>query len=367
MHELDSSFDGQREDLLAAWRQLSATDSMPPGPDSLEHAYIYPQLDEELERHAGLAASWSLPEQPPLQAPLTNNLIADTYMSAAWGVSDSPSMLMGSPDQCSQQHLPFSDSARAWQSSHFPESPEQLPQYRTWPPMLEDAAEYASHPFSLSAHQDLLPCGLGFASLEPLSHTGSSEAVPVLPESSLGLQLDLEAGVSEQSLGQPSEEDLYAMMASFQDNCSQLPAEDSDRSADLAAMSPIGSQMQRVEQQDAASPHDMYHNSVQSQGTADATSQQGMSGVANHPIAASEAEFQSKQSPAMFMDCLEPDEAARMPLTENMLRSERLATCSDDEEFAVLDFGGPSEGSSECSFGAERTATCQDHVYSAPR
>ena len=290
-----------------------------------------------------------------MQAPLADDLNADAYTSAAWGISDSPSMLMGSPDQYSQQQLPFSDSASAWQSSQFPESPEQLPLYPTWSPMLEQAAELASQPFNSSIGQ--LSAGLQFL-----------EAIPALLESSLELQLRVETGVSEQGLGQPSEEDLYTMLARFQENCSQLPAEDSDGHADLAALSPPSSQTQHAEQQDAAKPHDVEHKPCPNEDTGEHTPpQQEVAAVADHLTAASEAEQESSLRPAMYMDCLEPDEAAHMPLTEDALRSECLATCSDDENFAVLDFGGASDGSSECSFGAEGAAASHKDVYSAPR
>ncbi len=368
MHELGSSSSGQSgryeqpEDLLAAWRQLS--DSMPPGRDNLEDTYTCSQLDSELELNAGLAASWMSPEQLPLQAPLADDPLADTYTSAAWDISDSPSMLMGSPEQSSQHQLPYSDSARTWLSSHFPESPEQLPQYRTGPPVLEGVPAHAAHPLSSSLEHGFFSDSLGIKSPEGMLHAELSETqCGAEPGYASGVKLNVEAGVSEQGFGEPSEEDLYLMIARFQENCSQLPAEH-DSHADLAAMLPLGSHIQLVEQQDASSPDDLNHSPLQAQNTLDHTPpQQEVSAVADHAF---EAEQGSSSRAAMYMDCLEPDEAARTPLTGNTLHTERLATCSDDEEFAVLDFGGPSGGSSECSFGPEGTA-CHENVYSAPR
>ena len=113
MHELDSSAFGQQghagqpEDLLAAWRQLSDMDRLPHGQSLTEPSaeqYASPELDDELAwvSQPQLAASWD-PYEALLQAPLTDESIANAYTSAAWDGSDSPGMLMGSPDQHSQQ------------------------------------------------------------------------------------------------------------------------------------------------------------------------------------------------------------------------------------------------------------------------
>ena len=378
MHELGSSSPGQLgryghpEDLLAAWRRLSDVDSMLPdlGSDTCGDARTSLQLDDELAwvTRAQLAES-NAQEQAPKQAPLMNDPMPDAYAPAMWDVSDSPSMLTGSPDQNSNFQLPYGDHASTLQSNAFLESPEQLPHYRDWSPVLGEATAHAAPPLSSSPQQDLFLGGYDSESLESLPDMGLPRAQSGAElGSALGLQLSVAARDCEQNFDQPSEEDLHAMLARFQEGCSQLPAECLDSNADMAAMSLPCSPAQRSAQQDAAGARCVEHDAVQEQEPVDlAASELGISAVAGYPNAASETDRGSSFRAALYMDCLEPDGEAHMPLSSFPQRTERLATCSDDEDFAVLDCGGASEGSSECSFRAEGSAACHDNVYSAPR
>ena len=195
-----------------------------------------------------------------------------------------------------------------------------------------------------------------------------SEALRGPSGTSLGLHLDIDVGVSEKGFECPTEGDLYAMLARFQENCSQLPAESPGSKADLAAMSSPCSLVQHIEQEEAVSPDAFEHDPAHYHYTADNQAcDQGEYPTEEHPSAASEAHQAIGMRAAMYMDTLEPDQAGQVPLRDYPAVTARLATCSDDEDFAVLDFGGGSGGSSECSFGAEGTAAQCETVYSAPR
>lgn len=374
MHEVGSSLTaqpghyGQPEDLLAAWRQLSDTDSLVPKHNTFGGVHTSPQPDDELTRvtRAQLAASYTQ-EWAPEQARLIDDLMPDAYTSAMWDVSDSPSMLMGSPDQDSHYRLPYGAHASTLQSSQFLEFPGQLPQYQAWSPVLGDGRTHAPPPLSSSPQPGLSPGLLEFGSLEWPSMRSPQAHCRAELGSALGLQLSMAASAGEQGFEQPSEEDLYATLARFQEDCSQLPADHSDSNADLAAMSPPCSPTQQMMQQSASGPHSIKHDAVQEQDPLVAASEQEISAVANCPTAPSETDRVSSSRAVMYMDCLEPDGAADMHLDSLPQRTERLATCSDDEEFAVLDFGAASDGSSECSFRAAGPAAGYNNVYPAPR
>jgi hypothetical protein len=167
------------------------------------------------------------------------------------------------------------------------------------------------------------------------------------------------------------------MMARFQQSCvcAAPPSLPGGGDGDLAATpDPAGSS---VLQREAAADCDDAGDAGQSlpdapSGQVDAGCSTARPAVSFDSLRQVEAEG---LTPAMPCDSQQPEEAEKPEkagdgpaLEEAMLRVARLATCSDDEEFAVLDLGAASDASSDCSFERERTAAVErEAVFTAPR
>lgn len=392
---------GQSEDHLAAWRQLSDIDSILPGAvatDGLEYAADYSHLEDELARltHAQLAGSWESVQDHMLTLP-TDDLMSDPYMAPTWDASESPQMLMGSPHQHLQHHFPYPDREAAMQSKGFPESPDQLPQHNEWFPASTEAAAGTEQCEYFPKSPEHVPQHSRWCAALPEAASGAAHSLSSSPEHrqsstsmpdhspeqliqrwlpagdrtavfcpSAQMQIDLEAGDSEQGFAKPSEEDLYATMARFQDNCSQLPADASANSDDLIATS--APREQPPQQEHAASSHDIGSITPEGQYTVSkAAPEQQTADCGDGSGNAHQAVQHSSKRSEMYMDSLQPDEAENAPLAYLAQHMGRLATCSDDEEFPVLDFGPGSDASSECSYGVERTAADCENSYAAPK
>jgi len=392
---------GQTEDLLAAWRQLSDIDSILPGAlgtATLADIAGSPQVEDELARltHAQLAAPWDSVQDHMLTVP-TDDLMTDPYMAPTWDASDSPQMLMGSPNQNLQQYFLYPDHKAGMPSKDFTEPPDQLPQHNRWSPASTEAAAGTKQREYFPKSPEHLPQHSRWSAALPESVSGAAHSLSLLPEHrqsstslpdhpleqpiqtrlpaidraavlrpTLQVQIDLEAGDIEQGSVKPSEKDLYAMMARFQDNCSQLPAVVSANSDDLVATS---APCEQPSQQDhAAASHGFDSVTLEGQNNASkAAPEQQTSGSGDESGTAHEAVQHSSAKSEMYMDSLEPDEAEHAPLAHLGQDMGRLATCSDDEDFPVLDFGPGSDASSECSYGVERTAADFDNSYAAPK
>lgn len=491
----------QQEDLLKAWRELSGPISLPPDgldaqprqdslslcePDaelarltcaqlaaspSAEHTPEQASLafltDERSMTDAQSAAAWDAYPEGFSASPLLEEFQESYYAGTAamWDASESPQVLMGSPEQ-----LPRSFPLRPTQCEY----PEQLPHDYGWYPTLEGSALRA-HSAAQSASPMLASTWHPASMAEQLSeHLRPCEAYQGSGSAASGPPSEAEPGRgevdSEQWLGQPSEEDLYAMLARFQESCSRVPSVLSASSDDLlAASSSPDRQPQPAQQEPAASSESLEHSCQQSQertqaytpehpgmaqdetlpelaqadmdstvhpseahtsetiakigsvdsgadddidvsqsrayedaeasvGMLETTSmpaaltpgkdemlQQCCSSSSSSvpaaeealqgddmqpPAAASQLTPEDRKAMLMYSDTLQPEEAPQLPLPleEALLHMARLPTCSDDEEFAVLDLGAGSDSSSDCSFGGGRTAAVeQGIVYPAPR
>ncbi len=390
---------GQTEDLLAAWRQLSDIDSILPGAlgtDTLADIPGSPQLEDELARftHAQLAAPWDSVQDHMLTVP-TDDLMTDPYMAPKWDASDSPQMLMGSPDL--QQYFLYPDHEASMPSKDFTESPDQLPQHNRWSPASTEAAASTKQHEYFPKSPEHLPQHSRWSAAVPEAASGAAHSLSLSPEHrqsstklpdhppkqpirtrlpaidraavlcpSLQVQIDLEAGDIEQGSVKPSEEDLYAMMARFQDNCSQVRADVSANSDDLDATS---APCEQPPQQDhAAASHGFDSITLEGQyAVSKAAPEQQTSASGDESGNAHEAVQHSSAKSEMYMDSLQPDEAEQAPLAYLAQDMGRLATCSDDEDFPVLDFGPGSDASSECSYGVERNAADCENSYAAPK
>ena len=450
----------QSPDLLQAWRQLSA--SIEALPEALEGPYhtdatMPAQLDNELPQlsHTQLAAgadaaqrsaaafsawprgdismteaelvgTWGAGAEAEYASQLCEEFLGSPWASfgSMWDASNSPCVLMGSPDQHysatpgleedpvqamgspdqPQQQCSLYPGLET--SIHLAGSPDQLWQHDTVSAVHPDPMQPA-YPAELTelsgeAHQQAWRCSAeddvepdnGAATSAAASPAGTWQAADVAepspdsPDSheaceAAALQQGWERGNRQQGHGQafaqafahPSEEDLYAMMARFQHSCARAaPPPPPGSGDDLAAMSaPAASSLS---QQEAAA--DCIDANEACQSLPDAPSSQVDPGggsarpaVPSYSLRQVEAEG---LEPAMPWDSLQPEgaenleEAQGPTMEESMLRMARLATCSDDEEIAVLDLGAASDASSDCSFGRERTAAGEhETVFAAPR
>ena len=449
----------QSPDLLQAWRQLSA--SIEALPEALEGPYhtdaVTPaQLDNELAQlsHAQLAAgagaaqrsaaafsawprgdismteaelagTWGASAEAEYASQLRKEFLGSPWASfgSMWDASNSPCVLMGSPDQHysanpglqedpvqamgSPDHLlqRYSMYPGFETAIHLTGSPDQLWQHNTVSAVHPDPVQPAypakvtelsgeahQHAWRCSAEDDVEPDS-GAATPAAASPAGTwqpadvAEPPPDSPDShgacETALQQGWERGDCQQGHGQgfvhefaqPSEEDLYATMARFQQSCARAaPPPPPGSGDDLAAMSaPAGSSLS---QQEAAA--DCIDANEACQSLPDAPGRQvdpgggsAKSAVPSYSLRQVEAEG---LEPAMPWDSLQAEaadnleEAEGPTMEESILRMARLATCSDDEEFAVLDLGAASDASSDCSFGRERTAAGEhETVFTAPR
>jgi hypothetical protein len=448
----------QSPDMLQAWRRLSA--SIEALPEALEGPYhsdaITPaQLDNELAQlcHAQLAAgadaaqrsaaafsAWPRGEISMTEAELTGTWGASADVEYAlqlckeilggpwasfgsmWDASNSPCVLMGSPDQhysatpglegdpVQAMGLPdelqqqYSLYLGLEPSIHLTGSPAQLwhdtasavhsdPMQPAYPAeVTELSGEVHQQAWRYSAEDDVEPDS-GDATSAAASPANTwqpadmAESPPDSPDPRGACEAALQQGREgrdrqqghrqgfAQGFAQPSEEDLHAMMARFQQSCARAaPTPPSGSGDDLAAMSaPAGSSL--PQQQAAAVCNDA---NKACQNWPDTPSSQMDPGAGSARLAVPSYSLRQVEAqglePAVPWDSPQPEEAesieeAQDPtMEESMVRMARLATCSDDEEFAVLNLLAASDASSDCSFWRERTAAGEhETVYAGPR
>ena len=446
--------------MLQAWRRLAA--SIEALPEALQGPYhsdaITPtQLDNELAQlchaqltagadaaqrsaaassawprgdismtEAELAGTWGASADAEYASQLCNEFLGGPWASfgSMWDASNSPCVLMGSPDQHSSAHPGLEgDPIQAMGSPdelqqryslypglepsiHLTGSPAQLWQYDIASAVHSDPMQpaYPAEVTELSeeAHQqawryptedDDVDPGSGAATSAAASPANTwqpadmAESPPNSPDSRGACKAALQQGREgrdrqqghrqgfAQGFAQPSEEDLHAMMARFQQSCAcAAPAPPPGSGDDLDAMSaPAGSSLP---QQQAAA--DCNHANKACQHWPDTPSSPVNPGAGSVRLAVPSYSLRQVEAeglePALPWDSLQTEEAENLEeaqgptMEESMVRMARLATCSDDEEFAVLDLGAASYASSDCSFRRERTAA-GDHetVYAGPR
>ena len=279
-------------------------------------------------------------------------------MAALWATYDGSHILMGSPEQTPHQ-----------QQSLMPLNPELA----CCTEQLSDQHSVAYPGIagtSMSAEQIRL--------LGSLSLSGS-----VLP----GQPTD-QHGETDAQLHpvQPTEGELHAAMARFQEHCSRLPH--GSPGVDAAHLAPELAGMDdalleasiSVSQQGGAMAAEGGQQGTQSADTMGASQQ---SNVGNDLHADERTVLQSDTQPGVpatgadqpardkgdvHLDSVQPGKACLSQLEASQLHLARLVTCSDEEDFAVLDLGADSDSSSECGFGRERAAAgCRETIYAAPR
>ena len=184
---------------------------------------------------------------------------------------------------------------------------------------------------------------------------------------------------------QPTEQELHAVMARFREHCLRLPhgsmgtnaaylapetaGLDALLEASISVSQQGGATAVEGAQQGAQSADSMGNSEQSSVGDDLQTDERPVLRGDTQPEAtATDADQPARDKGNVHLDSLQPGEASFSQEEASQLHLARLVTCSDEEDFAVLDLGADSDSSSECSFGRDRAAAgCRETIYAAPR
>ena len=184
---------------------------------------------------------------------------------------------------------------------------------------------------------------------------------------------------------QPTEGELHAVMARFQEHCSRLPYGGTGVNAAHLAPESVGMEALpetsvNVSQQGANTAAEGAQEGTRSADSMAASQESSLGddlhadersmlqGDAQPEAPAVDADQPARDKGDVHLDSLQPGEACFSQMEASQLHLARLVTCSDEEDFAVLDLGADSDSSSECGFGRDGIAAgVRETVYAAPR
>ena len=183
---------------------------------------------------------------------------------------------------------------------------------------------------------------------------------------------------------QPTEEELHAVMARFQEHCLWLPHDSTIDAIHLApksagmdalldtsiSVSVEGASMAADGAQEGIQSSDSMCGHQQSCACNDlrADERTVLQGESQPEGIATDADQSSRDRSDIHLASMLPGEACFSQLEASQLHLAGLATCSDEEDFAVLDLGAASESSLECDLGRDGAAAdASETVYAAPR
>ena len=291
-------------------------------------------------------------------------------MAALWATYDGSHILMGSPEQTPHQHLPL-----------MPLNPEGHCKLACCTEQLSDQtlAEQLSDQYAVDCLADAGRCVPPELITSAISSLVSGSASPGQPTEQHG---DTDAQLHPV---QPTEEELHAVMARFQEHCSRLPHGSIGTDAAYLAPEMAGTDALleasiSVSQQGGATAIESAQQGAQSADSMGALQQSSvgddsnayertvLQGDTHSEATATDADQSAGDKGDVHLDSMQPGEASFPHLEASQLHLAHLVTCSDEEDFAVLDLGADSDSSSENGFGREGAAAdCRETVYAAPR
>ena len=292
-------------------------------------------------------------------------------MAALWATYDGSHILMGSPEQTPHQHLPL-----------MPLNPAGHCKLACCTEQLSDQnlVEQLSDQYAVDCLADAGRCVSPELITSAISSLVSGSASPGQPTEQHG---DTDAQLHPV---QPTEEELHAVMARFQEHCLRLPH--GSTGIDAANLAPklasindaLLEASMSVSQQGGATAGEGAQQGAQSADSMGASEQSSVGDdlqTDERPVlqddtqlevSATDADQPARDKGNVHLDSLQPGEASFSQEEASQLHLARLVTCSDEEDFAVLDLGADSDSSSECGFGREGAAAgCRETVYAAPR
>ena len=283
-------------------------------------------------------------------------------MAALWATYDGSHILMGSPDQMpsrQQPLMPLNPEGRGALASCM----EQLSHQHSADCL--GPADTSMSPNKVKLVDSLLVSGRVLPGQHTEQHGETN--TPLHPV-------------------QPTEKELHAVLARFQEHCSRLPygstgVDTAHPAPELAGMDDaLLEASMSVSEQGGITTAEGAQQGIQSADSMGASQQSSVGDDSNayertvlHGDTHSEATAPEADQPARdkgdkHLDSLQPGEACCSQVEASQLHLARLVTCSDEEDFAVLDLGADSDSSSECGFGRDGTAPgIREAVYPAPR